>query len=99
MGGGSTSSVPEPQVDDVAIHGDVGAEVVEHRRDVVLSEIQIACRAPSVLATRELINAHCKLTIPIQVFVPEEERDRDRCSRTNQLGFRNKLKKCTAPTN
>ena len=33
----STRSVPEAQVDDVAIHGDVGAEVVEHRGDVILS--------------------------------------------------------------
>ena len=33
----STCSVPEAQVDDVAIHGDVGAEVVEHRGDVILS--------------------------------------------------------------
>jgi hypothetical protein len=37
--GSSTSSIPEAQVDDVAIHGDVGAEVVEHRGDVILSEI------------------------------------------------------------
>ena len=69
MGGGSTSSVPEPQVDDVAIHGDVGAEVVEHRGGVVLPET--ASRAPSVSATREL-NAHRKL------MIPEKERDRSR---------------------
>lgn len=34
-----TRSVPEAQVDNVAIHGDIGAEVVEHRGDVVLSGI------------------------------------------------------------
>jgi hypothetical protein len=32
----STRGVPEAQVDDAAVHGDVGAEVVEHRGDVVL---------------------------------------------------------------
>jgi hypothetical protein len=36
----STCSVPEAQVDDAAVHGDVGAEVVEHRGDVILSGTQ-----------------------------------------------------------
>jgi len=66
--GSSTSSVPKVQVDDAAIHGYVRAEVIEHRGDVILSEI--ANRAWSVSETREL-NAHDSIVL-------KEERDRSR---------------------
>jgi hypothetical protein len=36
-----TGGVPQAEVDDVAVDGDVGAEVVEHGGDVVLPVKQI----------------------------------------------------------
>ena len=59
----STRSVPEAQVDDVAIHGDVGAEVVEHRGDVILSGTTRTERR-QFQESRER-DAHRELTIPI----------------------------------
>lgn len=82
----STRSVPEAQVDDVAIHGDVGAEVVEHRGDVILSgkKPHEHNRAPSVSvsAARER-DAHRELTDDSS-SLPSRERD----SRTGADGDR-----------